>query len=104
MNWKIIYTEEALKDINKLDNSNRKIVFKAIEKVSYNPLPNTEGGYGKPLSKELKNCMKIKLKSSGIRIVYKLQRVDEEFIIIIVGMREDSDVYKEALKRISITK
>ncbi|MER0285380.1 hypothetical protein ABRY17_15855 [Clostridioides difficile] len=48
MKWNIFYTKDSHKDLKKLDNSQRKQVLKAIEKVSYNPLPSPDG-YGKPL-------------------------------------------------------
>ena len=50
MTWEVRYTEEAKKDFAALDGSQKILVKKAIEKVQQNPLPNTEGGYGKPLS------------------------------------------------------
>lgn len=47
--WKVSYFDDALEDLKKLDNSQRKQVLKAIDKVKTNPLPQNEGGYGKPL-------------------------------------------------------
>ena len=47
--WKVEFTTEAEKDWDSLARSQRLQVDKAIRKVSKNPLPNTEGGYGKPL-------------------------------------------------------
>ena len=53
-------------------------VLKAIEKVSQNPLPNYEGGYGKPLgnrvASQLAGYYKIKLRKSGLRVVYSIVR------------------------------
>ena len=49
MAWDIVYHEMARKDLHRLDKSQRAQVLKAIEKVARNPLPNHEGGYGKPL-------------------------------------------------------
>lgn len=49
MIWGIEFLEEAEKDMKKLDNSVRIQVMKGIKKVSNNPLPAEEGGYGKPL-------------------------------------------------------
>ena len=40
--------EEAVRDFQGLDGSVKLTVLKAIKKVSTNPKPNTEGGYGKP--------------------------------------------------------
>ena len=53
--WDVEFTEEAEKDRATLDRSQRLQVDKAIYKVSQNPLPQSEGGYGKPLgNKQLK--------------------------------------------------
>ena len=49
MNWKLSYLPEAAKDLKSLDGSQRILVVKAINKVLENPLPDYEGGYGKPL-------------------------------------------------------
>jgi len=45
--WNIRFCPEAVKDIKKLDNSLKKQVLAGIRKVSRNPLPQSEGGYGK---------------------------------------------------------
>ena len=78
LNWEIVYIKEAQKDMKKLDPQSRKYVLKAIDKVSANPLPNAEGGYGKPLGNhrtaKLSGYMKIKLKDLGLRVVYGLIR------------------------------
>ena len=101
MNWKRIYLPEAQEDLSRLDNSLRANVLKSIQKVSQNPeYPN---GYGKPLGNQegsnLAGLFKIKLKKAGIRVVYKLQRVDEEMTIIIISARTDNAVYLEVGKR-----
>ena len=105
MSYKLIFTNKAREDYLKLDGSQRKIVNKAIKKVLSNPLPVTEGGYGKPLSNfsssNLAGLLKIKLKSSGIRIVYKVEKTENTMLIIIIGTREDGKVYNEAVKRLS---
>ena len=103
--WKVSYFDDALEDLKKLDNSQRKQVLKAIDKVKTNPLPQNEGGYGKPLGNKrgfnLTNLYKIKLKKSGIRVVYQIIRVEDTMEIIIVSMREDEKVYEDAQKRIN---
>ena len=105
MNWTVEFTSQARKDFISLDNSQRLIVRKAISKVSNNPLPHSEGGYGKPLGNkhgnDLTGLLKIKLKSSGIRIIYKLVRTDSQMIIIVIGMRSDEEVYDTARNRIN---
>ena len=50
---------------------------------------------------DLTGLLKIKLKSSGIRIIYKLVRINSQMIIIVIGMRSDEEVYDIAHKRIN---
>lgn len=101
--WKVLYLEEAVKDLKKLDGSQKISVRKAINKVSENPVSIFEGGYGKPLGNKggnnLTGLLKIKLKSSGIRITYLVRKIENEMTIIVIGFREDSAVYKEAKQR-----
>ena len=47
MMWEVVYLPEAQDDFRSLDGSQRLLVTKAIEKLKLNPLPETEGGYGK---------------------------------------------------------
>lgn len=103
MTWAIEFLEEAEKDMKKLDHSAQIQVLKGLTKVSLNPLPVEEGGYGKPLGNKngsnLTNLLKIKLRDLGIRIVYKIERSDNIMKIIVISARTDEQVYKEAAKR-----
>jgi len=103
MSWELVYLPEAEKDIKELDRSQQIMVFKALKKVKTNPLPQEEGGYGKPLGhkhgRNLTNLLKIKLRSEGIRIVYRLIRTETKMLIIVAGVREDEEVYEIALRR-----
>jgi mRNA interferase RelE/StbE len=101
--WTIEFTNEAQKDKARLDRTQRIQIDKAIYKVSKNPLPQSEGGYGKPLgnkhSQNLTGLLKIKLKQLGIRVVYKLVRDGEIMKIIVVAARADDEVYDIANRR-----
>ena len=103
MSWKIEYLPEAQKDLKDLDNSVRLQVVAAIQKVSRNPLPQSEGGLGKPLGnkhgKNLTGLLKIKLRSAGVRVVYQLIRTKTKMLIIVVAARADDEVYKIASAR-----
>ena len=104
MSWNIRYLPEALQDFRKLNGSQKILVRKALEKVSQNPLPETEGGYGKILGNKnktnLSGFLKIKLRGAGLRIVYQLIRTETEILIVAIGVREDSEVYETAQKKI----
>lgn len=103
MTWSVEFLTEAEKDMKKLDHSVQIQVLKGIRKVSRNPLPSEEGGYGKPLGNkngiDLTNLMKIKYRDLGIRVVYKIERVEEVMKIIVISARTDEQVYKEAAQR-----
>ena len=102
--WAIEYTNEAESDLKSLDRSQQLQVLKAIDKVSENPLPQSEGGYGKPLgnrmSANLAGYLKIKLLKLGLRVVYSVVRDKNIMRIIIISVRDDDTVYKLAKKRI----
>ena len=103
MKWQIEYLEEAKKDLKKLDRSAQIIVLKGIDKVSENPLPVQQGGYGKPLGNKsgtnLTNLLKIKFRDIGIRVVYKVEYTDTVMKIIVISARADEQVYIETTKR-----
>lgn len=103
MTWCVEFLEEAKKDIKKLERSASLQVLKGIQKVSQNPLPIQEGGYGKPLGNKnganLTNLLKIKFRDLGIRVVYKMERTEDVMKIIVVFARTDEQVYREAAKR-----
>lgn len=105
MNWTIVYLPEVKKDFQALGQTQIALVRKALDRVKTNPLPENEGGCGKPLGKRgntnLTNFLKIKLRGAGLRIVYRLIRHEGKMLIVVVGVREDSEVYDEAQKRIN---
>lgn len=107
MKWKIEYTKFALNDLKHLDPYNRKYVLKAIEKTAESPLPPPEG-IGKPLGNhsntKLSGFYKIKLRNLGYRIVYGLIKKDKIMEIIVISIRNDNEVYKEAERRINKSK
>lgn len=103
MSWNVEYTKAALHDLKKLDPYNRRLILKAIEKTAQRPLPPPEG-IGKPLgnhsSTKLSGYYKIKLRDLGYRVVYGLIIENGVMEVIIISVRNDEEVYKEAERRI----
>ena len=103
MSYEISFLEEAQQDLSRLDSAVRLQVLRGIKKVSQNPLPSSQGGYGKPLGNRggfnLTNLLKIKFRNLGIRVVYKLKKVDSVMKIIIISTRTDEQVYEETMFR-----
>lgn len=103
MKHSVEYTELSKADLKKLDNSQSKIVRKAIDKVSENPLSKAEGGYGTPLGnkrgRNLTGLYRIKLLKLGIRVVYEIIKADSIMKIIVISVRADDEVYEIAARR-----
>lgn len=101
--WRVEYIKEAVQDLLALDHSQKLQVLKAIEKVSANPLPASEGELGKPLGSHSGNSLtgylKIKLLKLGLRVVYQVVREGSVMKIIVISVRNDETVYKVARKR-----
>lgn len=104
--WTVEMTPDAERDFNRLQGSVKQIVAKAIKKVARNPLPASEGGYGKPLGnkggKNLTGLLKIKIVSIGIRVVYRLIRENGVMKILVVAARADGEVYSIAASRAAL--
>lgn len=103
MEWKVEYLKEAQRDMKRLDPYNRKLVLKAISKTAERPLPPPDG-IGKPLGNhadsKLSGFYKIKLRGLGYRVVYQLIRENGVMRILVISIRDDDAVYKEAERRI----
>ena len=95
MSWHIGYIDEVADDFKKLDGSQKIRVRKAIKKTLQNPLPRSKGGVN------LTNCLEIKLRGEGLRVIYKLICTESEMLVVIIGAREDEEVYDEASERIT---
>ncbi len=102
MSWRILYIQEALKDLKRLDPFNRKLILKSIEKTAERPLPRPDG-IGKPLGNhpgsKLSGYLKIKLRDLGYRVVYKLETRNSEMIVLVISIRDNDDVDQEAERR-----
>ncbi len=103
MKWKIEYIKEAQHDLKRLDPYNRKLILKAIDKTAKRPLPPPDG-IGKPLGNhagsKLSGYYKIKLRDLGYQVVYQLIRENDMMRIIVISIRDDEAIYKEAERRI----
>ena len=103
MKWRVEYLKAALRDLERLDPYNRRLILKAIQKTAERPLPPPDG-IGKPLgnhaSAKLSGFYKIKLKSLGYRVVYQLVMECGVMRIVVISVRDEDAVYKEAERRI----
>lgn len=103
MKWTVEFIKEAQKDLKRLDPYNQRLILKAISKTAERLLPPPDG-IGKPLGNHsaanLSGFYKIKLRDLGYRVVYSLEIENGVMKIIIISVRADEEVYKEAERRI----
>lgn len=94
MIYELEFTVEADKEWKKLDSSIKTQFKKKLIKIIENPhIPNNKLS-GMP------NCYKIKLRSAGYRLVYKVKDDVVIITVVAIGKRERNEVYKNAVKRL----
>ncbi|BBM16379.1 MULTISPECIES: type II toxin-antitoxin system RelE family toxin [Enterococcus] len=96
MSYKIKYTSASKKDYEKLDNSQKLQIRKSLKKIEEFGLDT-----GQPLRGKLADCKKMKHKKLGLRVIFKQSDLGIEIIeIVVIGKRNEKEVYREAEKRL----
>lgn len=93
--YRIQFIKESARDWDKLDNSIKLELMKNLQPRLENPALESAR-----LKGALGDCYKVKAPVTGYRLVYRI--ADDVLIILViaVGKREDSEVYKNAKKRV----
>ena len=91
--YNLEFDDRALKEFQKLDNSIREQFKKKLAERLINPRVQ-----GDKL-RQLDDCYKIKLRSSGFRLVYLVEDDTVAVVVMSVGKREGSAAYVSAWKR-----
>lgn len=93
MTYKLRFKEEAMREWRKLDSTLREqFKKKLIERLQHPRAPSA-------LLLGQKNRYKIKLRSSGYRLVYEVRDAEVVVLVVAVGKRERNAVYKAAAGR-----
>lgn len=96
MTFKINFTKDSLRDYEKLDNSQKIHIRKSMLKIEQSGMQT-----GQQLRGKLADCRKLKHKKLGLRVVFRQSDLGIEIIeIIVVGKRDDEEVYQLAEKRL----
>ncbi len=93
MSYKLKFIPTALKEWRRLDNSIREILKKKLKERLIAPRVPADRLSG------FENHYKIKLRSSGYRLVYEVSEDEICVLVIAVGKRDKNIVYKKAQKR-----
>ncbi len=84
-----------------LEEDSKHIDAKAKEKIKkkcHELLSKAPDQVGEPLQRELSAYRKLKV-FDQYRVVYRIDRVSKTVFILVIGIRRDDEVYREALKR-----
>ena len=95
MTYSLDFDARALKEWQKLGDTVRQQLKKKLVEILKNPRAETNRLHGLP------DCYKIKLRSSGYRLVYQV--IDQEVTVYVVAVdkRERDQVYQKASERLS---
>lgn len=94
MSYKLEFEERALKEFKKLGAPVREQFTKKLKEVLQNPHVPANRLHG------MADCYKIKLRSAGYRLVYQVIEHEIVVLVLTVGKRERSEVYKAAKDRL----
>ena len=99
MTYKLTFKEGVEKDLSKLSHAQEMLVVKQFAKLKTSP----ELGklLGNKVGFNLSGCRKMYVDKKKIRIVYRI--IDDEIVVevIVVGKRDDMQVYAEASERLN---
>ncbi len=94
MTYEIEFYEEAFDEWRRLDSSIRGQFKKKLAKLVEDP--------HRPASRlrGLEGCYKIKLRTAGVRLVYKVEDGELVILVVAVGKRDKNTVYDSARERL----
>ncbi|MBA1316976.1 type II toxin-antitoxin system RelE/ParE family toxin [Pseudomonas monteilii] len=94
MTYSLDFDCRALKEWKKLGDTVREQFKKKLTEVLLNPRVEANRLHSLP------DCYKIKLRSSGYRLVYQV--IDQEIVVFVVAVdrRERDQAYKKAAERL----
>lgn len=94
MTYSLEFDARALKEWHKLGNTVREQLKKKLTTILANPRIEASRLHAFP------DCYKIKLRSSGYRLVYQV--IDQEVVVFVVAVdkRERDQAYRKAAERL----
>ncbi|HLS51489.1 MAG TPA: type II toxin-antitoxin system mRNA interferase toxin, RelE/StbE family [Burkholderiaceae bacterium] len=94
MSYELEFDPRALKEWQKLDQTIKQQFKKRLAEVVTNPRIETSR------LRDFPDCYRIKLRSSGYRLVYQVREQVVVVFVIAVGKREGNKIYKTAKHRL----
>lgn len=93
MSYRLKFLVDAEKEWRKLDSNTRhQLKKKLVERLEHPRVPSAQ-------LRGSKDRYKIKLRTSGYRLVYEVRDADIVVLVVAVGRRDRSQVYEAARRR-----
>ena len=83
MTYKVVWKEEAIEDLTKIDRTMAQKIFDKVE----NYLTKNPTEYGKPLVGNLKGLWRYRF--SDYRVIYQVQQSELLILVVEVGHRKE---------------
>ncbi|MFJ4349862.1 type II toxin-antitoxin system RelE/ParE family toxin [Pseudomonas sp. NPDC089428] len=93
MTYKLEFLPSALKEWSKIGHTVREQIKKKLGERLQSPKVQADA------LRDMPNHYKIKLKSSGYRLVYRVEEARIVVVVVSVGKRERGEVYRAAQRR-----
>lgn len=91
--FSVEWDPKALKELRKLDGALRLQLLRKLQERQGNPRVRADALHG------LKDCYKIKLRTAGYRLVYRVENERIVILVLAIGKRERDAAYEQATKR-----
>lgn len=95
MTYDLEFDPRALKEWRKLDTSIKQQFKKKLAEILKKPKVEANK------LRELPNCYRIKLRTSGYRLIYQVRDKQVLVFVVAIGKRDKSAAYKAADQRVS---
>ena len=95
MSWVVNFHPDVEQDLRSLGRAEAKNILKVIDERIEKGEPDN---LGKALTGELAGCRRIR--TGQTRIVYRVDGIRIEVLVIAVGMRRDNEIYDAAYGRL----
>jgi len=93
--YKVVFRKRAKNAFDRLDPVLQRQLARKLLERSHNPRVPADALSG------MRDCYKIKLRSSGLRLAYLVQDDRIVLLVLAVGKREREEVYREAHTELS---
>ena len=93
---KVEFTDPALEDLNRFDNSSKQAILLGLRKLEHEPQKR-----GRMLSGNLHPLRRLVVGKNQIRILFRVYENQELCRVVAIGARRDDEVYEIAAERLA---